>query len=66
MATATPKRPAKKAGSSSMPLIELRHLDDPLDRCFMRLAAEHGDRVSRLSDYPEFAARFATAEEGAR
>lgn len=62
MATATPTPPVKPATPSGTPLIELRHMDDPLDRTFMRLAAEHGDKVSTLADYPEFAALFATKE----
>ncbi len=66
MATATPTPPAKKAALSGTPLIELRHMDDPLDRAFMRLAAEHGDNLSTLADYPEFAARFTTSEESSR
>lgn len=64
MATATPQRPAVKA--DVMPLVELQHLADPLDGAFMRLAVEHGDKVSTLADYPEFAARFTTAEEADR
>ncbi|MEE6264969.1 hypothetical protein V2E29_04810 [Streptomyces diastatochromogenes] len=62
MATATPTPPAETTAPSGTPLIELRHLADPLDRAFMRLAAEHGDKVSTLADYPEFARRFATKE----
>jgi len=58
--------PAKKAALSGTPLIELRHMDDPLDCRFMSLAAEHGDKVSTLADYPEFAAQFATTEEASR
>ncbi|MFD8545562.1 hypothetical protein [Streptomyces sp. NPDC059649] len=58
-APATDTPPAKKAAPSCTPLIELRHIADPLDRAFMRLAAEHGDRVSTLADYPVFAAQFA-------
>lgn len=48
------------------PLIELRHMDDPLDRSFARLAAEHGDKVSTLADYPEWARQFDTAKETRR
>lgn len=54
MATATPTPPAKKVAPSGTPLIELRHMDDPLDRTFARLAAEHGDKVSTLADYPDW------------
>ncbi len=61
MATATPTPPAKKA-NPFLPEIELQHISDPLDRAFMRLAVEHGDKVSTLADYPEFAARFTTKE----
>lgn len=65
MATTLPQPPVEPAvitKPSGTPLIELRHMDDPLDRTFMRLAAEHGDKVSTLADYPEFAALFATKE----
>ncbi|MER7151210.1 hypothetical protein [Streptomyces lydicus] len=65
-ATATATPPAKKSALSGTPLIELRHMDDPLDRALMRLATEHGDKVSTMADYPEWAAQFATAEGDVR
>lgn len=61
-ATATPTPPVKPAKPSGTPLIELRHMDDPLDSAFASLASQHGDKVSALADYPDFAARFATKE----
>ncbi|GGX49386.1 hypothetical protein [Streptomyces noursei] len=64
--TATPTPPAKQSKPSGTPMIELLHMADPLDIAFMRLAAEHGDKVSTLADYPDFAAQFATTEGDAR
>lgn len=46
------------ARPSGTPLIELQHLLDPRDAAFARLASDHGDKVSTLADYPEFAAQF--------
>lgn len=68
MATATPKRPvpAQLEQSTELPAIELQHLLDPCDVAFAHLAAEHGDKVSTLADYPDFAARFAITEDDAR
>lgn len=67
MATATPIPPVKPAATlSGTPLIEMQHLLDPSDTAFAALAAQHPECCSTLADYPEFAARFTTAEDDAR
>ena len=55
MATPTTPRPATAAVPTEppgLPLVELRHLLDPQDISFDRLAAEHPETCSCAADYP--------------